>query len=281
MEPNPRTSAALLQHLASWHLQSDPAASEEEALALLRAGPYDLVVAGTSVEGCRRLAATMSLGETGPVRGTGRVPRLIRIAPMRESPAQGRDDETFATLFRPVRRAQLQRAVLLAFGGDHRLARQNLPAAKKSARSADPDSALRVLVVEDNLVNQKVTTKMLERLGHEVELAGNGREALESLSRRSCDLVFMDLQMPEMDGLEATRQIRSRWPGSFPRIVAMTANAMEGDREICLEAGMDDYVAKPVRIEDLQKLVDTARASLLRASGEEDQQGHVFLDLEK
>jgi CheY-like chemotaxis protein len=138
-----------------------------------------------------------------------------------------------------------------------------------------------VLVVEDNPVNQKVTTKMLERLGHEVELAGNGREALESLSRRSCDLVFMDLQMPEMDGLEATRQIRSRWPGSFPRIVAMTANAMEGDREICLEAGMDDYVAKPVRIEDLQKLVDAARASLLRARGEEDQQGHVFLDLEE
>jgi len=157
----------------------------------------------------------------------------------------------------------------------------DLPAADPVQGASDRAEALRVLVVEDNPVNQKVTEKMLEPLGHEVAVAGNGREALEILSVGDFDLVFMDLQMPEMDGLEATREIRSRWPGAFPRIVAMTANAMQGDREACLEVGMDDLVAKPVRLDDLQKLVEAARAVRSHRGGKEDQQGHGLFDLEK
>jgi CheY-like chemotaxis protein len=110
---------------------------------------------------------------------------------------------------------------------------------------------LRVLLAEDNLVNQKVALKILEKFGLHAEVAATGQEALDRLDRTPYDLIFMDCQMPEMDGFEATRLIRSREVGHIP-IIAMTANAMVGDRERCLEAGMDDYISKPVRVEAVQ-----------------------------
>ncbi len=111
---------------------------------------------------------------------------------------------------------------------------------------------LRILLVEDNAVNQKLALRLLDQLGYRADIAGNGLEAIEALERQIYDVALMDVQMPEMDGLEASRHICSRWPREErPRIVAMTANAMQGDREMCLEAGMDDYVSKPIRTEDL------------------------------
>jgi signal transduction histidine kinase/DNA-binding response OmpR family regulator len=114
----------------------------------------------------------------------------------------------------------------------------------------------RVLVAEDNAVNQKVAVKMLERLGCEVTLASNGRQAIEKLEAGNCDLIFMDCQMPDLDGFEATAEIRRRYGSAIP-IVAMTANAMEGDRGRCLEAGMDDYISKPVKPASLKTVLDT------------------------
>jgi CheY-like chemotaxis protein len=111
---------------------------------------------------------------------------------------------------------------------------------------------LRILLAEDNVVNQKVALRTLERMGYRADVAANGIEVLDALERQPYDVVLMDMQMPEMDGLEATRRICKRWiPTRRPRIIAMTANAMRGDREQCLDAGMDDYISKPVRIEDL------------------------------
>jgi CheY-like chemotaxis protein len=110
---------------------------------------------------------------------------------------------------------------------------------------------LRILLAEDNPVNQKLARRLLERMGYVADLATNGLEAIESLDRTAYDLVLMDVQMPELDGLEATRRIRTRWPERSLRIVAMTANAMEGDRDTCLAAGMDDYLSKPIRLEEL------------------------------
>ena len=111
---------------------------------------------------------------------------------------------------------------------------------------------LRLLLAEDNVVNQKVALLTLGRLGYRADIAGNGLEVLDALARQTYDVVFMDVQMPELDGLETTRRICRVWPpADRPRIIAMTANAMQGDREICLAAGMDDYISKPVRIEDL------------------------------
>jgi PAS domain S-box-containing protein len=116
----------------------------------------------------------------------------------------------------------------------------------------------RILLVEDNPINQKVAQAMLKKFGHSVDMAVNGRKALEILRRVSYDLVLMDCQMPEMDGFEATRRIRKKIEGCLNPdvpIIAMTANAMEGDRERCLEAGMNDYLAKPVRTEQLGELL--------------------------
>ena len=99
-------------------------------------------------------------------------------------------------------------------------------------------------------MNQKLALRLLSEMGYQADVAGNGIEAIDAVERQEYDLVLMDVQMPEMDGLEATRRIRARVEDG-PRIVAMTANAMDGDREECLEAGMDDYVGKPIRVDEL------------------------------
>src|SRR3990172_2378508 len=114
---------------------------------------------------------------------------------------------------------------------------------------------LRILLAEDNLVNQKVALRILEQSGYRADIASNGKETIESVARQPYDVVLMDVQMPEMDGLEATRQILARWPKKKDRpcIIAMTADAMQSDREMCLAAGMDDYVAKPIRVPELME----------------------------
>jgi len=116
---------------------------------------------------------------------------------------------------------------------------------------------LRILLVEDNLINQKVAQKMLKRLGHDADLAVNGKEAIQALESQPYQIVFMDIQMPEMDGLEATRIIRERRLSTEqPHIVALTAYNLEYGREMCLSAGMDDYISKPLIMENLRAAIE-------------------------
>ena len=111
---------------------------------------------------------------------------------------------------------------------------------------------LRILLAEDNLVNQKLALRLLEQMGYSADVANNGLEAIDRVERDIYDVVLMDVQMPEMDGLDATRHIaKTQNAENRPKIIAMTANAMQGDREMCLEAGMDDYVTKPIRVDRL------------------------------
>jgi CheY-like chemotaxis protein len=132
----------------------------------------------------------------------------------------------------------------------------SVPPPVQASPAMDPGMAerhpLRILLAEDNLVNQKLAVRLLAQMGYRADLASNGVEAVAAIERQPYDLVLMDVQMPEMDGLEASRRIVQRWPeGRRPRIVAMTANATQGDREMCLAAGMDDYLTKPIRVDAL------------------------------
>ena len=115
------------------------------------------------------------------------------------------------------------------------------------------NSELNILLAEDNVVNQIVTKKMLNKLGYNADVASSGIEALKALEKKRYDLVFMDVQMPEMDGLEAAREIRRRWPEGGPKIIAVTASALKGDQEMCLAAGMDGYIMKPTKIEAIRE----------------------------
>ncbi len=160
-----------------------------------------------------------------------------------------------AFLSKPIKPAQLFAVLMQVLTGQMR---QTIPTA---APRLDAEFAarlpLRLLLVEDNAVNQKVALRILLQMGYRADVAGNGIEALQALRRQTYDLILMDVHMPEMDGLEATRVICAEWAASErPKIVAMTANAMKEDRAECLDAGMDDYITKPIRVGELQAALE-------------------------
>jgi CheY-like chemotaxis protein len=147
-----------------------------------------------------------------------------------------------------------------------------LPAALVATSSEGGDGAplgerhpLRILLAEDNAVNQKLALRLLGQMSYGAEVAGDGQQAIDALERQDFDVVLMDVQMPELDGLEATRRIRARWPDRPLKIVAMTANALAGDREACLAAGMDDYISKPVRAAELTAALERVQPAAKRA----------------
>jgi CheY-like chemotaxis protein len=131
-------------------------------------------------------------------------------------------------------------------------------AVKQAAAFKPADVPLRLLVAEDNPVNQRLARAMFSKMGHQVTIANNGLEALSHWDKSEFDLIFMDVQMPEMDGLEAARQIRKQelLKGTRSRMIAMTANVLDGDRELCLSAGMDDYVSKPISRDSLADVIN-------------------------
>jgi CheY-like chemotaxis protein/HPt (histidine-containing phosphotransfer) domain-containing protein len=160
-----------------------------------------------------------------------------------------------AQLAKPLKASQLYNTLL------------QLLTAGRAGEEAEPAtdgkrarSALRILLAEDNVMNQKVALRLLERLGYRADVASNGLEAIAALERQPYDVVLMDVQMPELDGLDATRRICERWHAEIrPHIIAMTANALPEDREACFAAGMSDYVAKPIRGEELAAALKRAR----------------------
>jgi CheY-like chemotaxis protein len=141
--------------------------------------------------------------------------------------------------------------------------RASQPAVAAEPKPAAASSELRILVADDNAVNVKVVTSLLARLGHAAKVATNGREVLAAIDQQPFDVVFLDIQMPEMDGLEAARRIRERESGrEKPWLVALTANAMQSDRDECIAAGMNDHVAKPIGLKQLAAAIDRAEAAL-------------------
>jgi two-component system sensor histidine kinase/response regulator len=163
-----------------------------------------------------------------------------------------------AYLLKPIRQSELHEAIARVLGARAKKGTMPLITRYSLQGAREPSASLRILIAEDNLVNQRLATRLLEKRGHSVTVAGNGREALAALEGENFDLVLMDVQMPEMDGFEATAAIREREKGSGNRlsIVALTAHAMKGDREKCLAGGMDGYLSKPIRPQELDELLE-------------------------
>ena len=174
---------------------------------------------------------------------------------------------------RPSERQTAEAALVV----DDKPAAQETPIA--SAALLGDRHPLRILLAEDQAANQKLALRLLQRMGYAADLAGNGLEAITALEAATYDLVLMDVHMPDCDGLEATRRIRARWPGTAgPRIIAMTASAMAGDREACLAAGMDDYISKPIRLDELTAALEgTASRGAAGDSPVPDTLDHVAL----
>ncbi len=163
-----------------------------------------------------------------------------------------------AYLLKPVRQAELREAISRVLNPKEQMGAVPMITRKLLQDDLDPKKALHILLAEDNAVNQKLAIRLLEKRGHQVALAGNGRQALSALEKTAFDLVLMDVQMPEMDGLEATQLLRQREQGTGKHqpVVAMTALVMKGDRERCMAAGMDGYLSKPIRPQELDEVLD-------------------------
>jgi PAS domain S-box-containing protein len=276
VEGNTAVRRILADHLAAWDATVVTAASAEEALASTRVAAddrraFDLAVVDHDTLGSSGFAtfcaALRALPGAGHIRVIGLVPIDRRLDVSTEAvPGMA------GVLSKPVRRDGLIEAVRLALAGAEVAAPVSpapdsagpvlpiaAPVASAPATPAIvPKHAPLVLVVEDNIVNQRVARLLLGKLGVRIDVANNGLEALQALERASYAAVFMDCQMPEMDGYQATARIRADGRYEGLRIIAMTANAMEGDRQRCLDAGMDDYVSKPMRPEELRAALERA-----------------------
>jgi CheY-like chemotaxis protein len=185
---------------------------------------------------------------------------MLSSVGQRGDAARSREIGFAAYLTKPVRHSELFDCLTTVLGRQtQEVVSQPAPIITRHSLAEDGKYRTRILVVEDNVINQKVAMHLLERLGYRADAVANGLEAVKALATVPYDLVLMDVQMPEMDGLEATRVIRN--PQSAVRdhevpIIAMTAHAMKGDREKCIEAGMDDYVAKPVGRQELAEAIE-------------------------
>lgn len=234
----------------SWGMIPRRATSPEEAAGLLHQdGRFDVAIVDVAVLDRASEIIAKSADES-PERGL--VP-IIALSRKGESVNKAVEKHVTGRLTKPVNASQLYETLLETFGAGKTVADATtgtvLEPYDETMAGRHP---LRILLAEDNAINQKLATAMLSRMGYKVDLAQNGLEAVDALRHAQYDVILMDVQMPEMDGLDATRTIRSRWSTEEqPRIIAMTANALEEDRQFCLAAGMDDYLAKPVKIEEL------------------------------
>jgi PAS domain S-box-containing protein len=260
VDDNATNREILTRHARSWGIEPVAVEHPAEALALVRAGaPFDVAVLDMMMPDMDGVALA---AEIRRLRAAAELP-LVLLTSLGRLPQAASTDLFAAQLAKPVRASQLYNALVRVVASDGHAA-AGVASAVDDTREASP---LRILLAEDNAVNQKVALRLLERLGYRADVVSNGLEALEALERRQYDVVLMDVQMPELDGLDATRRINERWPaGRRPRIVAMTANALPEDREACLAAGMDDYVAKPIRSDELAEALRRARP--VRPSGE-------------
>jgi signal transduction histidine kinase/DNA-binding response OmpR family regulator/PAS domain-containing protein len=270
VDDNATNRLILAEQLASWGVRHVEAESAVRAVDLLRAAraegdPFrvaitDMQMPGTDGESLgRTIKADPGLCDTHLV--------MMSSYGQRGDARRLKDVGFSAYLVKPVKQAQLRDCLAVVLGGDDATAETpDVALVTRHTLHEARRSKVRILLAEDNLTNQQVALAVLSKLGYSADTAANGQEAIRALEKVPYDIAFMDVQMPLMDGLEATRAIRSGKTGVLnPRIpiIAMTAHALKGDREICLEAGMDDYISKPIApralAEAIEKWVDKAQ----------------------
>ena len=256
-----RTNRRILEGmLGRWEMKSTSAQDGEEALKKLseaqQAGaPFALILMDMHMPQMDGFELIERIRQ-GSNSSTATI-MMLTSAGHRGDAARCQELGVAAYLLKPIRQSELREAIARVLGAREQKGAIALITRYSLHDAREPSSSLRVLLAEDNLVNQRLACRLLEKRGHSVAVAANGLEALQAVEKESFDLVFMDVQMPVMDGFEATAAIRKREEPSGMRlpIVALTAHAMKGDREKCLAAGMDGYISKPIRPQELDEVL--------------------------
>ena len=249
VDDNSTNRRIVILQTQSWGMIPRDAASPVEALEWIRRGdPFDVAFLDMEMP---EMNGVQLAQEIRRLRDAESLP-LVMLSSLGKTEAHIDGADLAAFLLKPIKASQLYNVLLTTFGAEA----ETTPTASAAVTSQfDAEMGarhpLRILLAEDNAINQKLATLVLERMGYRADIAANGLEVLEALRRQPYDLVLMDMQMPEMDGLEASRMIWKEWGDTRPRIVAMTANAMQEDREECIAAGMDDFITKPIRFKDI------------------------------
>jgi len=256
VDDNATNREIVIRHARAWGMEPVAVEHPSEALSLIAAGEhFDVAVVDMQMPEMDGLDLARQIRQHRDERDLPLVllTSLGRLPPERSAGA-------FAVqLAKPLKASQLYDALIGILAAEGEEPRTPLAEPARDGDKAEL-SSLRILLAEDNPMNQTVALLLLERMGYRADVASNGLEALEALERQPYDVVLMDVQMPELDGLDTSRRICERWPAEArPRIIAMTANAMAEDRDACFEAGMDDYVAKPIRPDALAEALHRSR----------------------
>jgi signal transduction histidine kinase/CheY-like chemotaxis protein/HPt (histidine-containing phosphotransfer) domain-containing protein len=269
VDDNETNRLILTRQTESWHMIPRVCATPSEALNWLLEGElFDAAILDWHLP---EMDGVTLATEIRQMSAGQRLP-LVMLSSLGSRPSDTANVDFAAYLTKPIKPSQLFDVLVNLFTGEPtRVSRAD----NQEKSLFDPEMGgklpLRILLAEDNTTNQKLALRFLERLGYRADLAANGLEVLQALKRQRYDVILMDMQMPEMDGLETTQHVREKWSQvEQPHIIAMTANAIQGDREICLAAGMDDYVSKPIRVQELigalQRSVPKESASVPKES---------------
>ena len=248
VDDNATNRLILIKQTESWGMKPTAVESGKEALALFDKETFDIAILDMQMPEMDGFTLSERISE---MNTKNNLPMII-LTSIKRDKTRATDSRIAAFLNKPIKTSNLFNVL------NSIISSASAVKTKKTKKENAMDSTvavrhpLRVLLVEDNIINQKVAAKILSRLGYQSDIASNGFEAIEALERQPYDVVFMDIQMPEMDGNEATKRIRDRWPKDHqPYIIAMTAHALEGDREKYIARGMDDYVSKPIKVDAL------------------------------
>jgi PAS domain S-box-containing protein len=270
VDNNPTTSQILSLQAEFWQMQTCTAKSGEAALALLRHGrQFDIVILDMQMPDMKAITLAREIRKHSGYENTPLV--MLTSLGKQDAEFDCNDLHLSACLSKPIKQAQLYH--VFAHAWDNQPFSDHASYPPPVNLNLAEQLPLRILLAEDIVVNQKVALLMLKKIGYRADVAAHGLEVLAALQHKPYDVVLMDINMPEMDGLEASRRICQQWEvSSRPYIIAITANAMWGDREACLAAGMDEYISKPVQIQELIEALSKCRPRMSADFNAQDQQ---------